>query len=580
MPTFTLQAPDGRKVKIEAVDQATAMRGAQEWYASQGKAPAKPKPTLAQDVSGFMSNLNRSLVIGDEVTAAARTGVKALAGKVPVNALADQYKRELEWERQNEAQFAERNPVAAGIARGTGNSAALVIPGAPMVQGGRLANMGRGAVAAATTAAAYGALDAGTVQERAQAATRNALNPLVLAAGAGAGALSPAKARPPKAPTPRQGDVATLADIGVQTTAPQRAGGLMKQVEDLAMRFPIVGAAISGARNRQIEQLNRGVGLLALKPIGKGIPKTVQPGFEMVNYVDDAIGKVYDDAARLAPRVTPDEALADDLARIAERKVDLPENIAAQYDGIVNSRLARLGRGEVDGTLVKSIHGELGKLQAEAARKGEQTLAEMIGDTRRAVIGLIERASPEARNLIRRADEAWSVYSVMNDAAAAASNRGGVFLPGQLNTQARTSARAMGSNMAGKGRGTLQEVATAASRTLPDQYGNPGTANATALGAGGVGLVTAPVQTMAAGAGLTAAATPYFLAARRVIEALPEGATASQIQAAQRRLAELARNDPAVAAMQRELSARLARTAGYVGGQQSEPRNVLAASRQ
>ena len=35
MAVFTLQSPDGRKIKIEAADEATAMRGAQEWYQSQ-----------------------------------------------------------------------------------------------------------------------------------------------------------------------------------------------------------------------------------------------------------------------------------------------------------------------------------------------------------------------------------------------------------------------------------------------------------------------------------------------------------------------------------------------------------------
>lgn len=40
MPVFTLQSPDGRKIKIEAADEATAMRGAQEWSSS---APPKAK---------------------------------------------------------------------------------------------------------------------------------------------------------------------------------------------------------------------------------------------------------------------------------------------------------------------------------------------------------------------------------------------------------------------------------------------------------------------------------------------------------------------------------------------------------
>lgn len=40
MAVFTIQSPDGRKIKIEAADEATAMRGAQEWAASNPAAPA------------------------------------------------------------------------------------------------------------------------------------------------------------------------------------------------------------------------------------------------------------------------------------------------------------------------------------------------------------------------------------------------------------------------------------------------------------------------------------------------------------------------------------------------------------
>ena len=42
MPVFTIQAPDGRKIKIEAADQDTAMRGAQEWASANPARPAAP----------------------------------------------------------------------------------------------------------------------------------------------------------------------------------------------------------------------------------------------------------------------------------------------------------------------------------------------------------------------------------------------------------------------------------------------------------------------------------------------------------------------------------------------------------
>lgn len=47
MPVFTIETPTGRRLKIEAPDQATAMRGAEEWEASQAKqaaTTAQPEP--------------------------------------------------------------------------------------------------------------------------------------------------------------------------------------------------------------------------------------------------------------------------------------------------------------------------------------------------------------------------------------------------------------------------------------------------------------------------------------------------------------------------------------------------------
>lgn len=48
MSVFTIQAPDGRKIKIEAGDEATAMRGAQEWAAAN---PLSSPPVTATEIS-------------------------------------------------------------------------------------------------------------------------------------------------------------------------------------------------------------------------------------------------------------------------------------------------------------------------------------------------------------------------------------------------------------------------------------------------------------------------------------------------------------------------------------------------
>jgi hypothetical protein len=547
----------------------------------RGGKPSSVRKGVMGDLLGGAVNLYESIPLMDEGAAALDTGVRLMTGQA--QDVGEAWRQSREMQSENAADFKARRPTTTAVLKGTGAGASMLIPGGQgagvMMQGGRAANMARGALMAAGTGYLYGATDKGTLAERGRAGTEAATNPMVLAAGAAGGALAPVapKARPrDHAAATRKADAAILKDLGVETTIPQRMGGMAKQTEDLAMRAPILGPAISGARARQVEQLNRGIALKALAPVGKTVPADIKPGFEMVEFVDDALGQVYDDAAKLAPRVQLDEQLASEAAEIGARRVDLSEAEARQFDSIVRDRLSRLQSGEASGQMVKKIHGELGQLQAEATRKGQTTLAGMLGDTRRAMLGLIERANPQAGEMIRQADEGWQVYSMMNDAAAQATNRGGVFLPGQFNTQVRGAARRIGSNMAGKGKGPLQDVATAATRMLPDQFGNPGTANAVGLGGLMVGLGTEPTSTVLTAGGLAAAATPYWRLARSILEELPVEASPAQLAAADAQLARLAVSDPAVAALRREVAARLGAAAGAGGAMMLAPSNASA----
>ncbi|MCA3549040.1 MAG: hypothetical protein IM647_11360 [Phenylobacterium sp.] len=533
-------------------------------------APAKPR-TLMDDAYGALVTFNRNFLPGvDEAADSLQAVSNLVQGRA--KSLPEAWSQARGQAGQAEASFAAARPNAAALSRGTGNAAAVAVPmggaanafAAPVQVAGRTlpqlgVNAARGATLAAGQSALYAAGDRGSVQDRLSRATAAATDPITLALGAGAGVL----ATPPGMPKPKKPTAAqTLRDVGVTVTPAQAAGSAFKAVEDQAKRFPIVGPTITSLQNRQIDQLNRAVGLKALEPIGEGIPKTVKPGFEMVEYVDDRLGNVYEDAAQLVPQVQVDQQLIQDLQSISARQVDLADSDAARFVKSLNDKIGRLSGGQTTGSMVKTIHGELGKLQADAAREGKSILSEMFGDARRAILGPLERANPQAGELIRSADEGWRVYSMMNDAASAASASGGTFTPGQLNTQVRRAARGMGSNMAGKGKGPLQDLATAASEIIPDTYGNPGTANAVGLIGGGWGMLTAPGPTMTAGAALTAAATPYFLAGRKVIESLPPQASLSQLQQAQAQLARLAAMDPRVGDLQREVAARLSSAVG------------------
>jgi hypothetical protein len=78
MTVFTVQAPDGTRIKVDAVDEVTAIRGAQEHYASL-HAAAPAKPNVAEDVvKGAASGLRQGVtalpgVIGDTENAIGRS---------------------------------------------------------------------------------------------------------------------------------------------------------------------------------------------------------------------------------------------------------------------------------------------------------------------------------------------------------------------------------------------------------------------------------------------------------------------------------------------------------------------------
>lgn len=553
--------------------------------------PAKPKAAkppkkvrgMVGEITGAMANVNRGLLIGDEMAAAIGAGADLVAGKydrprIPggmVIAAKEAFDNRMREQRATEDDFSARRPKAAALARGVGMAPTVFVPGGSVQATSRLGMAGQMALSGAAQGAASGILDRGTMQDRIRAgqvgaAVGGATGGVLGGALGGKRVPKPVKAKP-------QGDVELLRSIGVEPTPGQASGGLVKNVEDLAMRAPILGPAISGARSRVNDQLNRAVALRALQPIGEKLPKGVEPGFGMVQYVDEAIGKVYDDATALVERAAPDQQFGDELAAIAQRSAELPESQKGVFERIMRDRLTRLGSG-ASGRQIKAIHEELGDLQAAYSKGGggDAVLGSMIGDVRRSLMGLVGRADPRAGEMIAKADRAWVDYSILNDAAAAASAKGGVFTPSQLNTQARSAAKRLGPNMAGKGAGSLQDVAAAASRTLPDQFGSPGTANALALGAGGVGLVTEPVTTATMGVGLTVASAPYWAMGRKVIEELPASPSRSQAEAAMRQIDDLIARDPSLEPLKRELMLRLTRYSGSAGATANPPRQVPA----
>jgi hypothetical protein len=202
--------------------------------------------------------------------------------------------------------------------------------------------------------------------------------------------------------------VQVLKNAGVKLTPGQQLGGIAKNVEDLGMRAPILGPAISGARQRGNVSLNRAVANDALSDIGETVPANVATGHDSTAFVAERLGKVYDRAADMVPSVAPDAEFNVGLNEIDKHVGELPTDVGAQYRTILQNRLfSRLGNGPVTGAQLRQIQSEIGTIAAERAASGDgaqQALGHMLEGVSDNLKGLLGRANPEAGALIQQAN--------------------------------------------------------------------------------------------------------------------------------------------------------------------------------
>jgi hypothetical protein len=133
VPVFTIQTPEGRKLKIEAADQAAALSGAQHWHsqnAGYAAARAEAEKNIAHEPGSLLGpGADRAIAKGalfgwnDELSgagAATRTlignTIDRALGKAPPYSVKDAYHGTVDAERAADAAFAQQHPLAHGLA--------------------------------------------------------------------------------------------------------------------------------------------------------------------------------------------------------------------------------------------------------------------------------------------------------------------------------------------------------------------------------------------------------------------------------------------------------------------------------
>lgn len=428
MPVFTIQTPDGREVDIEAADEATAVRGAQEW--------AQSNPVEKRD----------SMMLG--VLKGMQPAAEKLLPYSPANLIPGFRKANEGATERLKGRIAEREqtekPNLFGQVAG-GLAATGWIPGgpikslAPIIQGG---------------AQGYLLSEADTPEGQAVDTVKGAaLNHF---GGKVMDALGEGIA-PVVDPTLRR-----LEEYGLKFTPGMRKGekGLIK--EERMARRPIVGDAIHEGREAAKRSISTATANKVLEPLGVRVPSVVRPGGPTVDYAKGEIGRAYD-------MVIPHLKVDIDGPKFAEgvysRVRNLPE---PQQKRLIELMNAELGQGKLAGQQLKDAQGELRRWANSYGRSDDpdvRALGEALHEVDDELTGVMLAQNPDWAPQLAKVNEAYRGYRVMNDASGRAE--GQVFTPTQLRQATRRGDSTKSKDASGRGEAFMQDFAGDLEATVP-----------------------------------------------------------------------------------------------------------------
>jgi len=432
MPIYTIGTPEGRKLRIEAPDEATALRGAQEWSASQATpaGPAAPAPApeapaapqreglFPQFASGMTEGAANFLSLPNTV----EMGLRSI-GPAIGNAMGGDFAY---------PESSMLPDAGASLRSFADNTGAMTAPSQDM--GGRMVRrigqeVGGNIVPMASTAGGLGrkAAELGlTLASGTGAAVANQLapdNPIADMAGQaagfglGAGALELGrKLITPNPTTPeRSAIVKALKNEGIDLTAGQATGNKSLQY----MESELGADSATAFMDKQGEQFTNA----ALDRIGVTAPRATP---EVLDKAYRSIGSEFD---RLAANSTVpvDGQFTYDLQNTLDNYNNLLERNAApavkKYIDEIFDHAAKSPAGQpvLTGEQYQSLRSRLG---ADMRRTTSPELAHALGDIQSALDDSVERfltvASPDDIPAWRDVRNQYRNFLVIENAAAGA----------------------------------------------------------------------------------------------------------------------------------------------------------------
>lgn len=318
-----------------------------------------------------------------------------------------------------------------------------------------------------------------------------------------------------------------LRDEGVQPTIGQSLGGWANRVEEKATSIPILGDAISYARERARRQFNEAAINRATNPIGA---QAQGVGQDAVRQAGDDIGNAYAAARNAMGSFQLDQQARQELAQINGMVQNLPPQQQRTFLNAVDAIRTDISpNGTITGNVFKRIDSKLGQDASRfsgASDPYHQQLGDALTALQNTISGAGRRANPQADEMFTAADRAYANLVRVEGASKAAMNSEGVFTPAQLNSAIRQADQSVRDRATARGTALMQDLGNAGQQVLGNRVPNSGTVDRAMLGLGslGAGFVNPAIPL-----GLIGGASLYM----SPVQSLLRGAVAARPQAAQ-----------------------------------------------
>lgn len=299
---------------------------------------------------------------------------------------------------------------------------------------------------------------------------------------------------------PTGSNMNALYEAGVRPTLGQRVvdkgviGRAVNATEEALQSVPILGSAVSGARQEARDQFQIGAFNEALKEVGEQLPKGMKPGTAPNAYAQKTFDRIYAEA-RTGMVMRGDDELVADMDALDQQIATLAEPSAKRFNAIfknVVERRAKNGGGEIAGKEYKSMVSDLGK-QIRAIRSnpsGDMELASALQDLQGTLENAARRHSdPDAVALLDKADAGYAKLVRIEDAASRAGGDAGTFTPNQFDKAVQKQEGGVRSKAYLRGDALMQDYADQG-RNLMDRVPNSGTPERTMIAAGLAGGAT------------------------------------------------------------------------------------------